>query len=88
MKTNENEIGHLLEGWRYVEKDNVKYLRRRGTKTSILIELPNFAYVSEIDDIIRVKMISYDGVMKFYCDVCYLRHDEFYEYLFFTGDKL
>ena len=39
MKTNENEIGHLLEGWRLVEKNEVKYLRRKGTKTSILIEL-------------------------------------------------
>lgn len=88
MKTIENQIGHSLEGWNLVEKNGIKYLRMRGTKTTILIELTDEANVYNLDFYYLVRVTGYDGVLKFYSDACTLESDSYYNYVFIKGDKI
>lgn len=88
MKANENEIGHLLEGWTLVEKNGINYLRKRGTSTSLLIELTKDAIVYNLDFYYLVRVTGYDGVLKYYSDACTLESDSYYNYIFVKGDKI
>lgn len=83
-----NELGHQLEGWTLVEAKGIKYLRKRFTSTSILIELPKNVYVYELGEIISVRIYAYDHVLKFYADVCTMKDNGSYTYLFFKEETV
>lgn len=83
-----NERGYQLEGWTLVEAKGIKYLRKRFTNTSILIELPEKIYVFELGEIISVSVMGYDGILSHYSDACMLKPDGYYTYLFFKEETI
>ena len=83
-----NELGHYLEGWTLIEAKGIKYLRKRFTNTSILIELPKNVYVCEWRKIISVCPYAYDHLLKFYSDVCTMNNEGGYTYLFFKEETI
>ena len=88
MKMKQNEFGHHLEGWTLTEAKGIKYLRKRFTSTSILIELPQNVYVYELGEIISVTISAFDYILKFYSDACTMKDDGYYNYLFFKEETI
>lgn len=84
----QDEFGHYLEGWTLTEAKGIKYLRKRFTNTSILLELPESVYVYELGEIISVRLSAFDYILKFYADVCTMKDDGSYTYLFFKEETI